>query len=296
MRFSAVKKLLRTGHWEPAMGTSANNTHYCTKPVVDCLCSHCASQPVRLAGPWTHGTPGQDDKGVSQRTDLIKLRDAIKSGKRKRDLFEGDLMVPAARYARFVDEVYKIYQPPPHQNRTVTLLYGPTGCGKTREVYDDCGDDLWETPIDSACWYDGYDGHEDALFDEFSGEMPLKALLRITHEYRARIPIKHGYVWWNARRVFITTNVHPREWYDWSTRESQYPALRRRVTLLVTWRSDGTGRTLHLPDSDGAERFWNNYPASRSAPPERLTGGPMDEYILRSVAGNVNRQYDFVYD
>lgn len=66
-RFAAVKRMLPRAHWEPAQGTSAHNKHYCSKPVPGCDCAHCASNPVRLLGPWEHGSPGEEKQGFLRR-------------------------------------------------------------------------------------------------------------------------------------------------------------------------------------------------------------------------------------
>jgi len=74
------------------------------------------------------------------------------------------------------------------------------------------------------------------LIDDFSGaasHIRLQNLLRITDRYPMSVPVKGGFVNWAAQRIYITTNIHPRAWYDWSTREEQYTALVRRFTTVV---------------------------------------------------------------
>lgn len=67
----------------------------------------------------------------------------------------------------------------------------------------------------------------------------------------------------NAEKIYITTNIHPRQWYDWSTREQQYPALIRRFTMVFWWKQSGTESTLiPRPDVDNTDEelwkhFWN---------------------------------------
>lgn len=110
-RFSAVRKMLSRAHWEPANGNCAHNRHYCTKPVPQCKCNHCDPPPIRKEGPWEHGVPAAERQG--ERVDLIKLRDAIKGGKRKRDLIEDDDILPIyAKHARFAEDLYKLYTRP----------------------------------------------------------------------------------------------------------------------------------------------------------------------------------------
>jgi len=298
-RFSALTKMLPGAHLEMAHGSSPANQHYCTKPVLNCGCSHCVPPPKRLAGPWEDGVCPQ---GSGDRQDLIKLRDAVKSNKRKRDLVEDpELMEVVAKYPRFADLLYQLYPAPRDEAPVVTLMYGPTGCGKTRWVHDN-EPSLWTTSIGKGNWYDAYDGEEAALFDDFAGKASHTALtdaLRLFDRYRLRVPVKGGFVWWRPKRIYITTNIHPYLWYDWSGREEQYSALRRRFTRVVTWRSDGTDRTEVTADLRLCARFWESFALeARSAPAERVYNPTTREWETRLLSrpGGGPRLYDFLFE
>lgn len=56
----------------------------------------------------------------------------------------------------------------PDQEKEVTLLLGPPGCGKTRSVHE-TAPALFKQAAGGPTWFDGYVGQEDVLFDEFEG-------------------------------------------------------------------------------------------------------------------------------
>lgn len=223
-----------------AKGTSPQNEHYCSKPVAECHCVHCKDAPPPLEGPYRYGVCPQ---ASGDRTDLVILRDAVKSGKRKRELIEDDALLPTyAKHMKLAHMAQSLYPPPPKAKKVV-LLYGPSGCGKTRLVYETHTlEDLYAKPVDDKFWFDGYDQHPTVLLDDFAGrvsKLSLVNLLRLLDRYPIQLPFKGGYVWFSPDTIYLTSNIHPRNWYEWVGREPQYPALSRRITEVRAWRADG---------------------------------------------------------
>jgi hypothetical protein len=118
----------------------------------------------------------------------------------------------------------------------VELYIGPTGTGKTHLACNSApDDDVYLKDCDLDYW-DGYNGQKTVVFDEFAGKsskMPLATLLRYTDRYRKQLNVKFGSTYLEATRIIITTNIHPKEWYDWKNRWEQYNALKRRITKVV---------------------------------------------------------------
>jgi len=208
-------------------GTPEQASEYCKKP------ESRAAGP--LAGPYEYGELSRPRQG--RRTDLLAFRDAIIGGSTQLELIQ-EHTGAFARYGRFYDRLSALRQPVREQPPKVVLLHGATGTGKSRHVWDKHGasGQLYVIPIDSSgFWLDGYDRHSIALLDDFGGrssKITLPALLRLLDRYPARAPIKGGFCWWCPKKIYITTNVHPAQWYDYTHRQEHYDALFRRFTKI----------------------------------------------------------------
>lgn len=139
------------------------------------------------------------------------------------------------RTLRGVDRIRLASRPSLDGRRKVCLYVGSTGTGKTKAAYEQYPD-LYELPINSKgdLWFDGYQGEDTVLFDEFKGALPLDALLKLLDPYYIRkVPIKCSFTWFNPKRIIVTSNFHPEKWYDYTGREEHQLALRRRFDEVI---------------------------------------------------------------
>lgn len=117
------------------------------------------------------------------------------------------------------------------------MFWGPTGTGKTRVVYK-MFPDVFSLLDETGKWFDGYMGHENALFDDFDGaSIGITYLLKLADRYPFRVQIKGGTVNWRPRRLFITSNINPDQWYA-SANKASIGALFRRIDVLREFPCD----------------------------------------------------------
>lgn len=225
-RYEQAKNLLgsNTIHVERRRGNQKQAIDYCKKD----------ESRVEGSTPFEHGIPKQTTQGA--RNDLVEFKEAIKEGKRKRDLVD-EHTTCMAKYGRFYDTVRGLYRPERTEPKKVYLLIGPPRCGKTRSVMEaHRGEErhkLFDMPLSNGTmWHDGYDGHSDVLIDDFAGaasHITLTNFLRLIDPWNpVQVPVKGGFVWWNPDKIYITTNIWPREWYKWENRVIQYRAMAER--------------------------------------------------------------------
>lgn len=93
------------------------------------------------------------------------------------------------------------------------VLVGPTGIGKTRWVYDTFGiENVYSKDAENK-WWEGYEGQECILIDEYNGQWSIEWLLKLLDRYPILGEVKNGHVQIISKFIMITTNKHPREWY-----------------------------------------------------------------------------------
>lgn len=216
---SAVKKLRPRAHWEPAKGTPTQNRAYCTKP------EGRVGEPVELGDVSSQG----------KRTDLLTAVKAIKAGATKMEMFDSHFAV-MARHRHLYSDI-KLLIKPARKKRTVFVFYGDPRTGKTKYVWDN-HPDHYSIPYGDKVWCSGYDAHDTVLWDDFAGrasKVPLTLLLQILDNYPLQLEVKGSHVWFNPSTLYITTNIAPSAWYDYSSREAHRGALSSRISELWTF-------------------------------------------------------------
>jgi len=206
-RLSALKKILPRAHWEKAISEAAS-INYCMKD-----------------GDFTV----RDNRRQGKRNDLSDMvQDVVRIGLKRSipDHPETFIKYHAGleKFARYT-YVQEERVPP-----TVYWLYGETGAGKTRYVYEQ-EKDLWVSSADLK-WFDGYHGQHAALLDDFRPtHCDFSLLLRLLDRYPLQLPVKGGFTHWNPRHIYITAPFKPHILFASQTEDLEQ--LLRRIHHIV---------------------------------------------------------------
>lgn len=215
----------RRPHVEAARGNAKHNRMYCTK------------DEGRIDGPWEFGVLPEPGK----RNDLLAVKEDLDAGASMQEIAENHFS-QFIRYSKAFKEYKCLIAAKESHAKEVECLWGPTGVGKTRWVFENHPGAYWKTrSVGSSQWWDGYDGHEVIVIDEFYGWFPWDFLLRLTDRYPLQLEVKGGTVPCVAKKIVFTSNKHPREWYP----NSRYAwddsnPLKRRIGVLRELTRDGT--------------------------------------------------------
>lgn len=221
-----VRTLMPGCHIEIMKGSIEDGIHYCTKPVEGCECKHCKDCPAALSSPIFFG---ERPVGQGKRCDLDEVKAMIDSGKSEVEIANSAFGTWCRNYRAF--SRYRVLTG--HSNRdfqTQCLVYwGPTGTGKSRHAQELGGSSQYWLPppeANGSVWWDGYDGQETVVIDEFYGWIRRDILQRILDRYPYQVQTKGGAVPFVAKRVIITSNQDPTRWYK---KIGLGPALERRM-------------------------------------------------------------------
>lgn len=207
-------------HFEVARGTKKQNIAYCSK------------------GDGNPFIFGDVEGGQGSRTDLIEFVKAIDENSTFTSMVE-EYPVQMVKYYRFFDR-YKIEMQNSkvdgnkREKKWVACLYGATGTGKTRHVYDN-NSNVYEVEIGTgnSVWFDGYCGQDVVLFDDYRGGIPMSTLLRIIDRGPHFVQCKgNTHLQFNPKKIYFTSNNHPWDWYK-NCDQSSRKALMRRFTAGV---------------------------------------------------------------
>lgn len=113
--------------------------------------------------------------------------------------------------------------------RSVYVYWGKTGTGKSRTAWEEGSLESYSKDPRSKFWC-GYQTEENVIIDEFRGGIDISHLLRWTDRYPVRVEVKGSSRPLCARKIWITSNLHPRDWYPELDSET-LSALLRRLTV-----------------------------------------------------------------
>lgn len=174
---------------------------------------------------WEHGTLVAENQGC--RNDLKAIAEAIQEdGNNIRELVSHDLIINKQQFDT-AEKLMKYYEEPRDDKPEIWWLWGESGVGKTKGAYDLCKLKPWVSKGDLK-WFDGYDGHEDVIFDDFRYDhCEFSTLLRLLDRYEFSVPIKGSFRQWKPKRIFITTPQSIRETYQWMNSKELKQLIRR---------------------------------------------------------------------
>lgn len=203
-----IKNFSGTAHYEISGGTREENRKYCTKP------------ETRIDGPWELGDWTEGGQGA--RNDLKKVALELKTKKIKE--VAADNPETYIKYHKGMEKLRQHLISDRNWATEVHIIWGAPGSGKTRKVYEE-NKDIYSKP--DGQWWDGYDGHEIVLIDDFDGiNIPYETMLKICDRYPLQLACKGGFVNFVAKKIYITSNINPDEW--WLNRVQD--AFKRRIT------------------------------------------------------------------
>jgi len=189
-KWASLKKVMPRAHLEGRKGSQAQAIEYCKKE-----------------GFYTeHGTR----KRQGARKDLDRVReDALEGGMRSVSSWANLQGIRVAEKFLSYNEEPRDWEP------AVYWLWGPTGTGKSRIARKLCinEDDVYVKNT-ATKWWDGYDGHESVIIDDFRPSWwDLTYMLGLLDRYEFRVETKGGHRQFRPKVIIVTSAIPPDRCY-----------------------------------------------------------------------------------
>lgn len=218
----------------PVFGTALQNYQYCRKIRPKDIA---AGTPAN-AEWWEFGECPTHLRG--ERTDLQEATALCKEKGIRAVVQDPELAHIAVRYPSGLRLVAQYSCTPRNFKTTVTVIYGPTGTGKSVAA------GKWPSPAavtppakGQQMWFDPYDPlmHETIWIDDVKPGNIYKHgfLLRLLDEGPVTLPVKNGFVELTAKHIVITSSMEPRKWYPvlFAQCPDEWDQLERRFSNVI---------------------------------------------------------------
>lgn len=244
MRFSTVKNRFSTAHIEKAYGSAKANRAYILKE------GHWADTDkaeTSVSGTFEEWVDLPAEK-EEEAPEMFKLIQDLRAGKSVMEIIEDNPKlafrireIETLRQA-ILEEKYSA------ENRAleVTYLYGASGTGKTRGIFE-------KHDRKSICRITDYGGRNGVRFDayhcqdvlvleEFHSQIPISAMLNYLDIYPLTLPARYTDRIACYTKVYITSNIPLEEQYRDIQRYQMetWRAFLRRVQNVIEYLRDGS--------------------------------------------------------
>lgn len=171
-------------------------------------------------------------KGQGKRNDLIEIKDMIDKGCSMKEIADHDF----AAYVKY-NKAFKSYMLEKNQTilprnfkTQVEVYWGASGSGKTRFAVATNPSHYFMMYSNGSVFFDGYQGEETVIFDDFYGGIPWALLLVLCDRYSMRVQVKGDSMNFAPKKIIFTSNKPPEEWYQ--NIEDKAPFYRRIDSCL----------------------------------------------------------------
>ena len=228
MRFGTLKRRFPTAHIEKAIGTSLENRDYMRK---EGKWAETAKAETRVEGTFKEfGVLPNEASEKSPK--MAQLMQDVKDGYSTTEIIENDPSfafkindIDALREKLLFEKFRK-------ENRPVKVnyLYGDSGTGKTRSIYEKHPPEdvyrITDYSGQSGARFDDYHGEPVIVFEEFRSQVPISAMLNFLDIYPLRLPARYRDRVACFDTVYITSNI---------PLEDQYRDIQKHE--METWRA-----------------------------------------------------------
>lgn len=230
--FSMMQRRFYGAHIEAAKGTHRENRDY-----------------IRKEGKWRDSVksetnkpetfeesgelPEESDRCVKQSETILALVvNGSSNAEIMRECPSAMLHLPRIEQARqtFLEEKYR----KEFRKLTVEYIWGETGVGKTRSVMEKHGYENVFRVTNYAHPFDGYNGQDVMVFDEFRSSLPLSDMLCYLDGYPLMLPCRYADRVACYTKVYILSNIPLDKQYPNVQLEepASFDALKRRLTSV----------------------------------------------------------------
>lgn len=213
-RLAALKKLHPKAHWEVTSLAGRADFNYMMKIDSEVVIK---KLPIPKQG---------------KRNDLDDLYHEIHNGLKFKEFVH---LYPSIyiRYRNGIEAIYSLIEKKRDFKPIVTWIYGTSGAGKTKYVYDRHNmNDIWPAP-DDLTFFNKYQNEEVALFDDFRGKCNFNEFLKIIDRYPYTCNIKGGYKEFNSKYIYITSIRPPEKTWSFLGEEEPLYQLTRRIDHII---------------------------------------------------------------
>lgn len=239
LRFSKILKEFNGGHFEMAKGTVKQNREYVLK---EGKWRNDPKGDTRIDGEQYEYGEQPREVGQGTRTDLHRMYDMIKEGKSNFEIIEEN-----PEYITYIEKIEKarfeiIREKYRKEWRTldVTYIWGDTGIGKTRGVMEKYGYDKVYRVTNYQHPFDGYQGEDVIVFEEFRDSLKIEDMLKYLDGYPCVLPCRFVDKQACFTKVYILSNIDIKEQYRNIRREypETFKAFERRINRVVYMGKD----------------------------------------------------------
>lgn len=263
-RFKKVRQFFNNrAHIEPRKGTPKQAAGYCKKGECEehlktaFRCIYCqdfegdwefffprtVEEPETWMDPFEEGTISQQGK----RSDITAPVEMLTEGSNL-TMVAKTFPEQFVKYHKGFSALRSLLMQPRALDKDpqVIWLWGPTGVGKTRDAYLKYWPKephyVWQAS--NGRWWDGYDGEDKIIMEEFRGQMLWSDLLALLQRTEYRVQYKGGFVHIQASKFVFTSPFPPDKVYKEDNSYDRRAQLLRRITRVVHME---TLQELHLP-------------------------------------------------